>query len=54
MRVDTVTRPHGEPDFIAVFFSWHSDVEFGIYPDRLIGRVLNQDDRVADELILRP
>jgi hypothetical protein len=37
-----------------VSFSWHSYVELGIYPDRLVGRVMNQDDRVADEWVLHP
>ena len=48
------TRRTGEASFTAVSFSWHSYVEVGIYPDRLVGRVLNQDNRVADEWVLRP
>jgi 3',5'-cyclic AMP phosphodiesterase CpdA len=48
------TRRTAERDFTAVSFSWHSYVELGVYPDRLIGRVMNQDDRVADEWVLRP
>jgi 3',5'-cyclic AMP phosphodiesterase CpdA len=48
------TRRTGKADFTAVSFSWHSYVELGIYPDRLIGRVMNQDNRVADEWELRP
>ena len=48
------TRRTGEADFTAVSFSWHSYVELGIYPDRLVGRALNQDDRVADEWTLSP
>jgi hypothetical protein len=48
------TRRTGSADFTAVSFSWHSFVEIGIYPDRLVGRVLNQDDRVADEWVLHP
>jgi 3',5'-cyclic AMP phosphodiesterase CpdA len=48
------TRRTGEESFTAVSFSWHSYVELGVYPDRLVGRVLNQDDRVADEWVLRP
>jgi 3',5'-cyclic AMP phosphodiesterase CpdA len=43
------TRRTGKADFTAVSFSWHSYVELGIYPDHLIGRVMNQDNRVADE-----
>jgi hypothetical protein len=29
-------------------------LRFGIYPDRLVGLVLNQDNRVADEWTLQP
>lgn len=47
------TRRTGEAGFTAVSFSWHSYVELGIYPDRIVGRALNQDDRVADEWVLR-
>lgn len=47
------TRRTGEEDFTAVSFSWHSFVELGVYPDRIVGRVVNQDDRVADEWTLR-
>jgi len=48
------TRRTGEADFTEVSFSWHSYVEIGVYPDRLVGRVLNQDNRVADEWTLTP
>jgi hypothetical protein len=48
------TRRTGEDDFTAVSFSWHSYLELGIYPDRIVGRVLNQDNRVADEWVLDP
>lgn len=48
------TRRTGKDDFTAASFSWHSYVELGIYPDRLVGRVMNQDDRVADEWELQP
>ncbi|HEX2564161.1 MAG TPA: metallophosphoesterase [Acidimicrobiales bacterium] len=48
------TRRTGEASFTEVSFSWHSFVELGIYPDRLIGRVMNQDHRVADEWTLEP
>jgi hypothetical protein len=48
------TRRTGEEDFTSVSFSWHSYVEIGVYPDRLVGRVLNQDNRVADEWTLPP
>ena len=46
------TRRTGEADFTAVSFSWHSYVELGVYPDRIVGRALNQDNRVADEWTL--
>jgi hypothetical protein len=45
-------RRTGEADFTAVSFSWHSYLELGIYPDRIVGRALNQDNRVADEWTL--
>ncbi len=48
------TRRTGERSFTQVSFSWHSYVELGVYPDRLIGRVINQDDRVADQWVLQP
>jgi 3',5'-cyclic AMP phosphodiesterase CpdA len=48
------TRRTGDASFTAVSFSWHSFVELGIYPDRLVGRALNQDDRVADQWTLTP
>lgn len=47
------TRRTGKADFTEVSFSWHSYVELGLYPDRLIGRVMNQDNRVADQWVLR-
>jgi 3',5'-cyclic AMP phosphodiesterase CpdA len=47
-------RRTGEADFTEVSFSWHSFVELGIYPDRLVGRVVNQHHRVADEWTLEP
>jgi 3',5'-cyclic AMP phosphodiesterase CpdA len=48
------TRRTGEDDFTAVSFSWHSYVELGVYPDQIVGRVMNQDNRVADEWVLTP
>jgi 3',5'-cyclic AMP phosphodiesterase CpdA len=48
------TRRTGKDDFTAESFSWHSYVELGIYPDRLVGRVMNQDNRVADVWTLQP
>lgn len=46
------TRRTGDADFTAVSFSWHSYVELGVYPDRIVGRALNQDNRMADEWTL--
>jgi 3',5'-cyclic AMP phosphodiesterase CpdA len=46
------TRRTGEADFTAVSFSWHSFVEIGVYPDRLLGRAVNQDPRIADDFEL--
>jgi 3',5'-cyclic AMP phosphodiesterase CpdA len=48
------TRRTGKDDFTEVSFSWHSYVELGVYPDHLVGRVMNQDNRVADEWVLQP
>ena len=48
------TRRTGEEDFTAESFSWHSYVVLDVYEDRLLGRVLNQDNRVADEWSLSP
>jgi 3',5'-cyclic AMP phosphodiesterase CpdA len=48
------TRRTGDAGFTVISFSWHSYVELGIYPDRLVGRALNQDNRVADEWTLQP
>jgi 3',5'-cyclic AMP phosphodiesterase CpdA len=47
------SRRTGDAGFTAVSFSWHSYVELGVYPDRIIGRALNQDNRVADEWLLK-
>jgi 3',5'-cyclic AMP phosphodiesterase CpdA len=47
-------RRTGEADFTAVSFSWHGYVELGVFPDRIVGRALNQENRVADEWSLRP
>ncbi len=42
------TRRTGEADFTAVSFSWHHFLELGVFPDRLVGRAVNQEERVAD------
>jgi 3',5'-cyclic AMP phosphodiesterase CpdA len=46
------TRRTGEEDFTAVSFSWHHFVDIGVFADRLVLRAVNQDERVADELVL--
>lgn len=48
------TRRTGEASFTAVSFSWHSFVDIGVYPDRMIGRAVNQSGRVADDWVLHP
>ena len=48
------TRRTGEDDFTAVSFSWHHFVEIAVWPDRLLLRAVNQDVRVADEVVLTP
>jgi Icc-related predicted phosphoesterase len=47
------TRRTGTADFTAVSFSWHHFLDIGVFPDRLVLRAVNQDLRVADELVLR-
>jgi hypothetical protein len=42
------TRRTGEADFTAVSFSWHHFVELDVFADRLVGRAVNQELRVAD------
>jgi hypothetical protein len=42
------TRRTGEEDFTAVSFSWLHFVELGVFADRLVGRAVGQDARVAD------
>jgi 3',5'-cyclic AMP phosphodiesterase CpdA len=47
------TRRTGTADFTAASFSWHHFVDLAIFPDRLVGRAVNQDRRVADSFVLR-
>ncbi len=35
-------------------FSWHHFVDLAVFPDRLVGRAVNQDGRVADSFVLDP
>lgn len=46
------TRRTGERSFTAVSFSWHHFFELAVFPDRLVGRAVNQDARVADEFAI--
>lgn len=48
------TRRTGTESFTAQSFSWHHFVDLAIFPDRLVGRAVNQDGRVADSFVLRP
>jgi 3',5'-cyclic AMP phosphodiesterase CpdA len=43
------TRRTGNDDFTAVSFSWHHFVELDVFPDRLRGRAVNPELRVADD-----
>jgi 3',5'-cyclic AMP phosphodiesterase CpdA len=42
------TRRTGEEDFTAVSFSWLHFVELDVFTDRLMGRAVNEEQRVAD------
>jgi 3',5'-cyclic AMP phosphodiesterase CpdA len=48
------TRRTGADDFTAESFSWHHFLDLAIFPDRVVGRAVNQDGRVADSFVLRP
>ena len=48
------TRRTGTESFTAESFSWHHFLDLAIFPDRLVGRAVNQDRRVADTFVLRP
>jgi 3',5'-cyclic AMP phosphodiesterase CpdA len=48
------TRRTGEASFTAESFSWHHFVDLAVFDDRLVGRAVNQDERVADEFVLTP
>jgi hypothetical protein len=47
-------RRTGGRDFTAASFSWHHFVELDIWPGRMVGRAVNQEERVADTWTLRP
>ena len=46
------TRRTGAAAFTAVSFSWHHFLDISVFPDHLVLRAVNQDQRVADELVL--
>jgi 3',5'-cyclic AMP phosphodiesterase CpdA len=46
------TRRTGERSFTAESFSWHHFVDIAITGDRLVLRAVNQDARVADEVVV--
>jgi hypothetical protein len=46
------TRRTGEDDFTAASFSWHHFVDVAVFDDRLVLRAVNQDLRVADEVVI--
>jgi 3',5'-cyclic AMP phosphodiesterase CpdA len=48
------TRRTGEESFTAESFSWHHFLDLDIYADRIVGRAVNQDGRVADTFTLEP
>ena len=47
------TRRTGEEDFTAVSFSWLHFVELDVFTDRLMGRAVNDEERVADAWTIR-
>lgn len=48
------TRRTGERGFTAVSFSWHHFVDLHVFADRAVLRAVNQDGRVADDVVLTP
>jgi len=48
------TRRTGERNFTAVSFSWHHFVDLHVFADRAVLRAVNQDGRVADDIVLSP
>lgn len=46
------TRRTGAASFTEVSFSWHHFFELSVFSDRLVGRAVNQDVRVADEFTM--
>jgi 3',5'-cyclic AMP phosphodiesterase CpdA len=48
------TRRTGSDGFTAVSFSTLGFVELGVYPDRIEGRFVDDDERIADTFVIRP
>jgi 3',5'-cyclic AMP phosphodiesterase CpdA len=48
------TRRTGHDDFTAEAWSWHHFLDISVYPDRMVVRAVNQDDRVFDEVTIPP
>ena len=48
------TRRTGHFDYTVTSFSWHHFVELDVYPDRMVGRAVNESGRVADTWTLHP
>ena len=46
------SRRTGEDDFTAMSFSWLHFLDIAVYPDHLVVRPVNDELRVADELVL--
>jgi len=47
------TRRTSSDWFTARSFSWHHFLDVAVFPDALVVRAVNQDQRVADEAIVR-
>lgn len=48
------TRRTGEDDFTAVAYSWLHFLDLAVYPDRLVVRAVDAEERVMDEVTLEP
>lgn len=46
------TRRTGEEHFTAESFSWHHFADLAVFADHLVLRAVNQDRRVADEVVI--
>jgi 3',5'-cyclic AMP phosphodiesterase CpdA len=48
------TRRTGHDEFTAEAWSWHHFLDISVYPDRMVVRAVNQDERVFDEVTIPP